>query len=172
MTQITINTNYYIVSVTDAFSTMYVGHRNELFELPDNAIQFSEEEAEDVQLLFEENYPECKVSIEQVTEEKTATQLAETIADTYNNRTAGWDYQHSGQSRNYESVEEMTSKLESTLFSGCDIIDAVNRYAPDVEYLNDVMTIDEWAEFVADPVAQRITKNGYQDVTFTITLKN
>lgn len=102
----------------------------------------------------------------------SVNELAEAIADIYNNRCAGWDFQHCGQSRNYEAVEEMTDKLESTLFEPNDIRFAIEREAENVEYLNDVMTIDEWAEFVADPVAQRITKNAYQDVTFTITLKN
>ena len=100
----------------------------------------------------------------------TVGELAEKIANIYNNRTAVWDFQHNGQSR-YEGIEEMTDKLESTLFEPNDIRFAIEREAENVEYMNDVMSLDEWAEFVADPVAQRITKNQYQDVTFTITLK-
>lgn len=100
----------------------------------------------------------------------TVSELAEKIANIYNNRTAVWSYQHNGQSR-YEGIEEMTDKLESTLFEPNDIRFAIEREAENVEYMDDTMTYDEWAEFVADPVAQRITKSQYQDVTFTITLK-
>lgn len=94
----------------------------------------------------------------------TAHHLAEAIAEVYNSRTAGWDFQHCGQSRNYEAVEEMCSKLESTLFCGRDIVNSI-------EFDGDTRTIDEWALYVADAVAQRITKNQYEDVTFIVSLK-
>ena len=96
----------------------------------------------------------------------TAHQLAEAIAEVYNSRTAGWDFQHCGQSRNYDAVEEMCSKLESTLFCANDIRQAVDNAEPD-----EMMTIEEWALYVADAVAQRITKNQYGDVNFIVSLK-
>lgn len=98
-------------------------------------------------------------------------QLAEQIANIYNSRTAGWDFQHCNQSRNYSEVTEMCNILDGTLFCGADIVPAIERDIDNVNELNDNMSLDEWAEFVADPVAQRITQCLYGDVTFIITLK-
>lgn len=98
-------------------------------------------------------------------------QLAEQIANIYNSRTAGWDFQHCNQSRNYSEVTEMCNILDGTLFCGADIVPAIERDIDNVNDLNDNMSLDEWAEFVADPVAQRITQCLYGDVTFIITLK-
>ena len=163
MKNITINTNYFRVAINYNTTTEYVAG-NRLVTMPDDAVFYDQDEAEELQEIYAEKYPNCSVTIEAVTEEKTAHELAEAIAEVYNSRTAGWDFQHSGQSRNYEAVEEMCSKLESTLFCARDIVNSI-------EFDGDTRTIEEWALYVADAVAQRITKNQYGDVNFIVSLK-
>lgn len=114
-----------------------------------------------VKIINQDNI-ECQVSVDE---------LANQIADIYNSRTAGWDFQHCGQSRNYEYVEEITNLLDSTLFCGNDIKHAIERDLDMVIDMDDVMTVDAWAEFVADAVGQKIAKINYGDVTFIIYLK-
>ena len=107
----------------------------------------------------------------QIKTEVTVNELAEQIAGVYNNYTGGWDYQHFGQSRSYETVIDMCSDLDNHHFTAKDIKPAILFNLNDVESMDDVMSAIEWAEFIADTVAKKLVDNQYGDVTFLITLK-
>lgn len=164
---ITINTGFFLVSVTDAFSTKYVGHRNDLFNLPDNAIQYSEEDAEDVQMLVAEMYPDCKVAIEEVTETMDEQEFTEQVANIFNTRSAGWDYQHCGGVRE-EHIAEYIATLENTLFCGADIRKSVPEL---MSYVEEPGTIEEHAVTISGVFGSRFTACPYGSVYLFITLK-
>lgn len=170
MKTVQINTNLFVVAIHSTNTTEYTA-QNRLVTQPDDAQFYDEEEAEFLVEKYQAMYPYATVQKELVKETLTTDQLAEKIADIYNSRTAGWDFQHCGQSRNYEYVEEAVDKLESTLFCGSDIKHAIERDLDMVIDMDDVMTLDAWAEFVADAVGQKIAKINYGDVTFIIYLK-
>ena len=107
----------------------------------------------------------------QIKTEVTVNELAEQIAGVYNNYAGGWDYQHGGQSRSYGEVCVMCSDLDNHHFTAKDIKHAIEHNIDQVNEMNDVMTVIEWAEFIADMVAKKVVDNQYGDVTFTITLK-
>lgn len=107
----------------------------------------------------------------QIKTEVSINELAEQIAGVYNNYTGGWDYQHCGQSRSYEAVSDMCSDLDNHHFTAKDIKHAIEHNIDEVEDMDDVMTVIEWAEFIADMVAKKVVDNQYGDVTFLITIK-
>lgn len=101
------------------------------------------------------------------TETLTEAQFCEAIANIYNTRSAGWDYQHCGGVRE-ESIAEYIAKLENTLFCGADIRKAV----PDLlYYVDEPATIEEHAVSLSSMFGSRFSGCPFGSVYLFITLK-
>ena len=161
----TIHTDLFMVAIIGN-TTEYVGHRTQLYSLPDNAVFYTQEDAEDVMEAMQDKYPSCKVEMQPVTEEMTTSDLYEAVADRLNNA-SGWDYQHCGQSR-YEDASEMIQALENHDFTAKEVSKFVKDYMADVE---EPPTITDIAIGVADRVGAMITLNRYEDLTFHANIK-
>jgi len=161
----TIHTDLFMVAVIGN-TTEYVGHRTQLYNLPDNAGHYTQENAEDVMEAMQDKYPSCKVEMQPVTEEKTTTDLYEAVADTLNNAN-GWDYQHCGRSR-YEDATEMVSNLENHDFTAKEVSKFVKDFMAETET---PPTIKDIAIGVADRVGAMITLNRYEDLTFHVNIR-
>ena len=170
MKTVQIHTNLYRVAIHAGNITEYIAQAR-IVTQPDDAEFYDEDDADMLVETYQAMYPLANVQKEAVEETLTVDKLAEAIADIYNNQGAGWDFQHMHQSRNYEAVEEMCNTLENHVFEAKDIKPAIELDIDQVNDMNDVMTITDWAEFVADNVAKKVVKNQYGDVTFLITIK-
>ena len=170
MKTVQIQCNLFRVAIHAGKFTEYTA-QDRLVTQPDDAEFYDEEDADILVETYQAMYPLATVQKEVVEETMTIDALAETIADTYNTLGRGWDFQHCNQSRSYGEVSDMCNTLDNHEFTADDIKPAIDRDIDTVNELNDVMTITEWCEFVADSVAKKITNNQYGDVTFIITLK-
>lgn len=170
MKTVQIHTNLYRVAIHAGNFTEYTA-QNRIVTQPDDAEFYDEEEADILVETYSAMYPLANVQKEVVEETLTIDELAETIADTYNNLGRGWDFQHSGQSRSYEEVSDMCNTLDNHEFAAKDIKPGIEFDIDAVNDLKDVMTIIDWCEFVADAVAKKVVNNNYGDVTFILTLK-
>ena len=107
------------------------------------------------------------INTENGTETLTETQFAEQIANIFNTRSAGWDYQHCGGVRE-EHIAEYIATLENTLFCGADIRKAVPEL---LAYVDEPGTIEEHAVTISGVFGSRFTACPYGTVYLFITLK-
>lgn len=107
------------------------------------------------------------INTENGTEVMTETQFTEAIANIYNTRSTGWDYQHAGGVRE-ESIAEYIAKLENTLFCGADIRKAVPDF---LAWVDEPATIEEHAVTLSSVFGSRFTACPYGSVYLFITLK-
>lgn len=170
MKTVKINTTLFRVSINAGNITEYTA-QNCLVTQPDDAEFYDDEEADILVETYEAMYPNATVRKEIVEETMSINQLADEIASNYNDLGNGWDFQYNNQSRNYEAVADMCNELDSHEFTPEEIKPAIESDIDAVNHMNDVMTINEWCEFVADTVAKKIVNNQYSDVTFIINLK-
>lgn len=162
MTQITINSGFYYVTVTDAFTTAYVCQWNKLHALPENAELFMHDEAVEKIEELQELYPECKIEMEMDTEEVEIDTFYEEVADKLNQ--ARWDYDHSERSQEASRFGELNADMLNEYGFNNEDVQAVNNLID----FETPMTIKEHAESLADSIAQKITGNKYQTLTFSI----
>lgn len=170
MKTVQIHTKLYRVAIHAGDTTEYTA-QDRIVTQPDDAEFYDEEDADILVETYQAMYPLANVQKEVVEETMTIDELADAIADTYNTLGRGWDFQHCGQSRSYGEVSDMCNTLDNHEFTAKEIKPAIEFDIDQVNEMNDVMTIIDWCEFVADSVAKKITNDQYGDVTFILTLK-
>jgi hypothetical protein len=166
MKTVQIQTNLFRVAIHAGKFTEYTA-QNRIVTQPDDAEFYDEEEADILVETYSAMYPNANVQKEVVEETMTIDDLADAIADTYNSRSAGWDYQHGGGVRE-EHIAEYIATLENTLFCGADI----RKHLPELlSYVEEPATIEEHAVTISGVFGSRFTACPYGTVYLFITLK-
>jgi len=114
------------------------------------------------------NMPKAVVTIQPALVDMPFDEFTELIADIYNNPKNSWDWLHNGVHRDYSIIHQIIDS--DVLYSITP--EVVAKFVPAM--LKDIelpMTIEQYAKFMADSVAQAVVKHPYSDVSFHIYIK-